>query len=53
VYYAERLGLAPSSNDVFYASIVVMLVVIWKHRGNIKRLAAGTEPRLARRRDAA
>ena len=53
VYYTERLGLAPSSNDVFYASIVVMLVVVWKHRGNIKRLAAGTEPKLARRRDAA
>jgi glycerol-3-phosphate acyltransferase PlsY len=29
-----------------------MLVVIVKHRGNIKRLATGTEPRLARRRDA-
>ncbi len=53
VYYTERLELAPSSKDVFYASIVVMLVVVWKHRGNIKRLAAGTEPRLARRRDAA
>jgi acyl phosphate:glycerol-3-phosphate acyltransferase len=53
VYYTTRLGLAPSSSDVLYASILVMLVVVWKHRGNIKRLAAGTEPRLARRRDAA
>jgi glycerol-3-phosphate acyltransferase PlsY len=53
VYYMARLGLQPASNDLFYASLVVMLVVLWKHRGNIKRLAAGTEPKLARRRDAA
>lgn len=53
VYLTEHYGLAPASSDVLAASILVMLVVIVKHRSNIKRLAAGTEPRLARKRDAA
>jgi acyl phosphate:glycerol-3-phosphate acyltransferase len=53
VYLTEHYGLAASSNEVLAASILVMLVVIFKHRGNIKRLAAGTEPKLARKRDAA
>jgi glycerol-3-phosphate acyltransferase PlsY len=53
VYLTEHYGLATPSKDVLGASMLVMLVVIWKHRGNIKRLAAGTEPKLARKRDAA
>jgi glycerol-3-phosphate acyltransferase PlsY len=36
---------------VFAASLLVMLVVIAKHRANIHRLLAGTEPRLARRKE--
>jgi glycerol-3-phosphate acyltransferase PlsY len=52
VYATARAGLAPSQATVFAASLLVMLVVIAKHRGNIRRLLAGTEPRLARRKDA-
>jgi glycerol-3-phosphate acyltransferase PlsY len=51
VYLTSRIGLAPSSAAVLWGSILVMIVVIVKHRGNIKRLIAGTEPRLARRRE--
>lgn len=51
VYFTDRIGLAPSSASVLGGALMVMLVVVWKHRGNIKRLVAGTEPRLARRRE--
>jgi glycerol-3-phosphate acyltransferase PlsY len=51
VYVTARVGLAPSSAAVLWGSLLVMLVVIVKHRGNIRRLIAGTEPRLARRRE--
>lgn len=51
VYMTARSGLEPSSSMVLWGSVLVMLVVIGKHRGNIKRLVAGTEPRLARRRE--
>src|SRR5712672_1132333 len=51
VYFTTRAGLAASSASVLWGSILVMLVVVVKHRGNIKRLVAGTEPRLARRRE--
>ena len=52
VYATARVGLAPSHASVLWVSVLVMLVVVAKHRGNIRRLSAGTEPRLARRRDA-
>jgi glycerol-3-phosphate acyltransferase PlsY len=51
VYVTANVGLAPAYFTIFWGSVLVMLVVIYKHRGNIKRLAAGTEPRLARRRE--
>lgn len=51
VYITARLGLAPSYATVLWGSVLVMLVVVVKHRGNIRRLLAGTEPRLARRRE--
>jgi glycerol-3-phosphate acyltransferase PlsY len=51
VYMTARAGLEPSSATVLWGSVLVMLAVIVKHRGNIKRLIAGTEPRLARRRE--
>lgn len=51
VYATERIGWAAHSRDVLWASILVMLVVIVKHRSNIKRLIAGSEPRLARRKE--
>jgi glycerol-3-phosphate acyltransferase PlsY len=50
VYLTSRAGLAPFHSTVLWGSVLIMLVVIVKHRGNIKRLMAGTEPRLARRR---
>jgi glycerol-3-phosphate acyltransferase PlsY len=37
-----------------YAFAVIMLValVIWRHRANVRRLASGTEHKLASTRDA-
>jgi glycerol-3-phosphate acyltransferase PlsY len=51
VYAVGRIGWEPSYESVLWGSIVVMVVVIVRHRGNIRRLIAGTEPRLARRRE--
>ncbi len=51
VYLTARVGLAPWYATVLWGSVLVMLVVVVKHRGNIRRLVAGTEPRLARRRE--
>jgi len=51
VFYLEKVGVEAKSKGVLWASIVVTLFVIVKHRSNIKRLMAGTEPRLARRRE--
>jgi len=43
-------GLGYQYRAVQWVATLVMVVVVWKHRGNIKRLRAGTEPALARRR---
>jgi glycerol-3-phosphate acyltransferase PlsY len=51
VYVTGRAGLSESHRAVLWVTVLVMLVVIVKHRSNIRRLAAGTEPALARRRD--
>ncbi len=51
VYATGRAGLSDAHGSVFWVTVLVMVVVIVKHRGNIRRLAAGTEPVLARRRD--
>ena len=46
-FYAWWLfGLAP----VFPAAATIALLVIWRHRQNIARLLAGTEPRLGARK---
>jgi len=51
VYFTSFVGLAPSHATVLWGSVLIMVVVIVKHRGNIRRLLDGTEPRLARRRE--
>ncbi len=51
VYALGRLGVAPQHPAVLWVTVAVMLAVVVKHRGNIRRLAAGTEPALARRRE--
>lgn len=51
VFVTTRAGLAVERASVFWVTIAVMLVVVAKHRGNIRRLLAGTEPALARRRE--
>ncbi len=43
-------GLGVRHDSVLWVTVIVMLAVIWKHRGNIRRLRAGTEPALARRK---
>ncbi len=51
VWLAERAGLAEPHASLLWVTTLVMLVVVFKHRGNIRRLLAGTEPALARRKD--
>jgi glycerol-3-phosphate acyltransferase PlsY len=51
VWLTERAGLADPHASMLWVTILVMLVVVFKHRGNIRRLLAGTEPALARRKD--
>jgi acyl phosphate:glycerol-3-phosphate acyltransferase len=39
--------------DIVLLMLGLALIVLWKHRANIERLAAGTEPRIGRKGDAA
>jgi glycerol-3-phosphate acyltransferase PlsY len=49
-FYAWRLfGLGP----LLAAVLAIALLLAWRHRANIARLAAGKEPRLGAKRDAA
>jgi len=50
VFLLTRTGVAHSHWSVLAVSITIMIIVIIKHRSNIKRLVAGTEPRLARKK---
>ncbi|VTU20697.1 glycerol-3-phosphate 1-O-acyltransferase PlsY [Variovorax sp. RA8] len=46
-YYLIGGGIAwPLSREVLLALIAISLLLIWRHRENIRRLAAGTESRL-------
>jgi acyl phosphate:glycerol-3-phosphate acyltransferase len=53
---ASAVGLAIASfffqtpRILSFATMAVSTLVIWKHRSNIKRLIAGTEPRLGQRK---
>ena len=33
---------------LLYFSVIIALLIVWRHRGNLARLRAGTEPRLKR-----
>ncbi len=48
VLLLDRTGVAPSHWSLLAASLVITIVVLVKHRGNMKRLFAGTEPALRR-----
>lgn len=50
VYVAGRTGHADSHWSLLAVSIIIMGVVVLKHRSNIKRLLSGTEGRLARKK---
>jgi len=50
VFVTPGIGLGERHDSVLWVTMIVMLVVIWKHRGNVRRLRAGTEPALERRR---
>lgn len=36
------------SSPVFAASVLISLFVVWAHRGNLRRIAGGQEPRVGR-----
>jgi glycerol-3-phosphate acyltransferase PlsY len=48
-YCAFLYGFSP----VALAVAAMAALLVWRHRGNIRKLAAGTESRLGARRDAA
>lgn len=50
VFVTPGLGLGVRHASVLWMTVVVMLVVVWKHRGNIRRLRDGIEPALERRK---
>jgi glycerol-3-phosphate acyltransferase PlsY len=49
VYLADRFDLAEAHWTYLVVSIAIMAVVVVKHRSNIQRLVAGTEPALTRK----
>ncbi len=50
VWLSGRLGASRPHRSTLLVSLLIMLIVIVRHRENIRRLRAGTEPRLARAR---
>jgi glycerol-3-phosphate acyltransferase PlsY len=38
-----------SAKAIFYFSVCVAAIVIWRHRSNLSRLVRGTEPRFTRK----
>jgi glycerol-3-phosphate acyltransferase PlsY len=50
VWAMPGFGLGERHASILWVTVFVMLAVIFKHRGNIRRLVAGTEPALERRR---
>jgi len=46
-----RLDLSPVQPSVLVVSAALSVVIIAKHRSNIRRLMSGEEPKLARRRE--
>jgi glycerol-3-phosphate acyltransferase PlsY len=50
VYISDRWDLWPSHWSYTAVSAVLVVVIVHKHRSNIRRLLAGTEPSLARKK---
>lgn len=50
VYLMQRFDLVPADRSLLVLSCAITVVVLVKHRSNIKRLLAGTEPVLRRHR---
>jgi len=48
VFAANRLGIANYDSSILGVSILLAVIIIAKHMNNIKRLLAGSEPRLRR-----
>ena len=45
----QRAGLVVASVSSMGLGVLAALLVVWRHRGNIKRLLAGTEPKIGKR----
>jgi glycerol-3-phosphate acyltransferase PlsY len=50
VYLAGRIGLSDRHWSLLVLAIFITMVVVAKHKSNIQRLMAGTEPMLARKK---
>ena len=46
------MALSGGSSAYVVVSLVASLIVLWRHRSNIKRLTAGTEPRIGQKQKA-
>ncbi len=49
-YLVDRFDLWPSHWSYIAVTVALVLVIFYKHRSNISRLVAGTEPVLARKK---
>ena len=43
------MAAGTDSNANLVVAVVAMLLVLWRHRSNIKRLINGTEPKLSQK----
>ena len=48
---APLLGVRRDSAPVTILAALIALLIIWRHRGNIRRLLAGTEPKIRRQKE--
>jgi glycerol-3-phosphate acyltransferase PlsY len=52
-YAAWLQGWAPDGTKFAASAAIIALIVVWKHRANIARLLAGTEPKIGSEKKAA
>lgn len=50
VYLSGRWGLWPSHPSYLVVSVALVVIIFYRHRTNIRRLVAGTEPALTRKK---
>jgi glycerol-3-phosphate acyltransferase PlsY len=49
--YRAETAIEPTHVPLYQAVVLVSLLIVWRHRDNIKRLLAGTESKIGRKKD--